>query len=107
MNDPLEKKLREISWRRKLSPAEEAELRAWLATHPDAEAEWKAEAGLNEILERLPNAPVPTNFTARVLEAIEREEAAEARRREWKWRLLLPRAAVAAVIFTVAGLGYH
>ncbi len=79
-NDPTYNRLRELSWRRKLTGAEEAELRAWLAAHPDAQADWEAEAGLNAALGRLPDAPVPSNFTARVLQAVEREAAAELRR---------------------------
>jgi len=108
-NDPLETNLREISWRRKLTPAEEAELRAWLAKHPEAEGVWQAEAKLNEILSGLPDAPVSTNFTARVLDAVGRVEAAEAQRREtrWSWRSFLPKAAVATVVVTASLLGYR
>ena len=102
---------REKSWRRKLTPAEEAELRAWLAEHPEAQADWEMEGRLTEILGRLPDAPVPSNFTARVLQAVEREEAAASRpktgRRGWFLRLLLPRAAVAAVIVGVGVLSYR
>jgi hypothetical protein len=35
--DPFYEKLQEISWRRKLSSAEERQLREWLAAHPDAQ----------------------------------------------------------------------
>ena len=86
-NDPIYNHLRELSWRRKLTGAEEAELRAWLAAHPEAQADWEAEAGLNAALGRLPDVPVPSNFTARVLQAAEREAAAELRRPGWKWRV--------------------
>jgi anti-sigma factor RsiW len=108
-NDPFEAKLREISWRRKLTPAEEAELRAWLAAHPEARADWEDDGKLTALLSRLPGAPVPTNFTARVLEAVEREEAADTRRRDakWSWRSFLPKAAVAAVVLTAGLLGYQ
>ena len=60
--------LREASWRRKLTPEEEQQLRLWLAAHPEAEAEWEAETALNEKLAALPEVPVSSNFTARVLE---------------------------------------
>jgi anti-sigma factor RsiW len=102
---------REESWRRKLTSAEEAELRAWLAAHPDSQADWEIEGRVTEILGRLPDVPVPGNFTARVLQAVEREEAAASRprtsRQAWFFRLLLPRAAVAAVIFGAGLLTYH
>src|SRR2546427_12592788 len=91
-NDPLYNSLRERSWRRKLSLAEETELRAWLEAHPESQGDWEAELGLTQGLGRLPDAPVPSNFTARVLEAVERETAAgESRARGSKWRAWLGR----------------
>jgi len=103
-NDPVYQHLRELSWRRKLTVAEEAQLRAFLAAHPHVQADWEAELGLNEALDRLPETPVPSNFTARVLEAV----ALDARqidkrrsivRRGWRWRLRwLPKAALASGI---------
>jgi hypothetical protein len=111
-NDPIYNHLREESWRRKLTNAEEAELRTWLATHPEARADWQAEAGLNAGLGRLPDAPVPSNFTARVLQAVEREAAAELRRPQgnwltWLWLRWLPGAALAAMVVGVGLLSFH
>ena len=102
-NDPIYNHLRELSWRRKLTAAEEAELRAWLAAHPEAQVDWEVEAGLNAALGALQDVPVPSNFTARVLQAAEREAAAEQRRPGWEWsgwlRLRwLPKAALAATV---------
>jgi len=84
-NDPTYNRLRELNWQRNLTGADEAELRAWLAAHPDAQADWEAEAELNAALVRLPDVPVPSNFTARVLQAVELEAAAEVRRPGWNW----------------------
>src|SRR5437879_3337601 len=104
MLDPLHERFRELNWRRKLSAAEENELRAWLAAHPEAEAEWEVEAGLTEALARMPNVPVASNFTARVLRAVEQEEAADARsnrpelHRRWPFLKWLPRTAVATMV---------
>jgi hypothetical protein len=111
-DDPIYNSLRELSWRRKLTSAEEAQLRAWLAAHPEAQADWDAEAGLNAALGRLPDAPMPSNFTARVLQAAEREAAAERRRPGWAWgtwpRLRwLPKTAFAAVILGAGLISYH
>lgn len=111
-DDPIYTHLRELSWRRKLTPAEAAELQAWLAAHPEARENWEAEAGLNEALGRLPDAPVASNFTARVLQAVERETASERRRRQRKWRFAewlrwLPRAAVAMVILGVGLISFQ
>jgi hypothetical protein len=106
-DDNLNKDLRELSWRRKLSPAEETRLHAWLEAHPEAQADWEAEAGLSDALNRLEEPPVPSNFTARVLTAVQadaaREERAAGRRKIWGvWRWL-PRAAVASLVL-IAGL---
>lgn len=108
MSDSLYDKLRETGWRRKLTPSEEAQLRAWLADHPEARADWQVEAMLSESLDRLPDAPVPTNFTARVLQAVQRESSTVRRRGwtwRWSWRSLLPKAAVAALVCGVAIFG--
>lgn len=107
-NDPLYNQLRERCWRGKLTADEVAELRDWLATHPTAQADLAAEAGLNEALARLSDAPVPGNFTARVLQSIELDRAAELRRQRGKWQVWLrwrwlPKVAAAAVVL-VAGL---
>jgi ferric-dicitrate binding protein FerR (iron transport regulator) len=99
MNDPLINKLREAGWRRKLTANEEADLRAWLTAHPEAQVDWELEAALNESLGGLQDAPVPANFTARVLQLAE-QDSADARRREpkmrWSWHSFLPKAAFAA-----------
>ena len=111
-NDPIYNRLCELSWRRRLTGAEEAELQAWLAAHPEAQADWEAEAGLNATLGALPNVPVASNFTARVLQAAEREAVAELRRRESKWRgwlrlRWLPKAALGAMLVGTGLLSYH
>ncbi|MGH7972242.1 MAG: hypothetical protein ACREIC_26315, partial [Limisphaerales bacterium] len=77
--DPLENPFRELNWRRKLTAAEEARLRSWFAEHPEARADWEAEAALSDALARLPDAPVASNFTARVMQTAELELAHDAR----------------------------
>ena len=113
MNDKPDHRLRETSWRRPLTEAELAELHAWLATHPEAQADWETEVGLSAALRRLPDQPVPSNFTARVVQEIEREAAAE-RRRPVAWRFWagwgwLPRTAAAAfaVVLILVGMQVH
>lgn len=111
MSDSERNQLREKNWRRKLTPDETAELQAWLDTQPEARADWEAEARLTEAMSRLPEVPVPSNFTARVLQAVERESAAEKRTRpparKWSLRSLLPRAAAVAVILGTGLFTYH
>jgi hypothetical protein len=111
MNESDYNELREASWQRKLTAAEDAALQAWLAEHPGSQADRDSDLRLSELLERLPDAPVPSNFTARVLQAVERDASAESRpvvsRWSWVLRSLLPKAAAAAVVLTVAMLTYH
>lgn len=113
MNESEYQALMEASWRRSLTDDEQARLDLWLRTHPEAHHEWEAESALNRLLEQLPEAPVASNFTARVLQAVERESAAEARResvfdrvKQWFWRPA-PRVAWALLIAGLLGFGYH
>jgi anti-sigma factor RsiW len=104
-NDPSFQRWRELSWRHKLTPAEEADLRAWLAAHPEAQADWEAETALTDALHRMPDVPVATNFTARVLQEVEREARSAARASKgpgWqpskRW---IPRIALASVALAI------
>ncbi len=103
--DPNHDRLREASWRRPLTRSEQTELEAWLAAHPEVRPEWETEAQLTSLLNRLPDAPVSSNFTARVLQAVRREAGEDARPfaarwGEW-WRVFVPRL---AMVVAVAGL---
>ena len=110
--DPFDDKLREISWRRKLNSAEESDFREWLAAHPEAQESLELETGLTEALRKMPDAPVASNFTARVLEAVEREAKAEARARGSRWYVgrklprWLPKVASATVVVMAGVLAY-
>ena len=94
---------RETLWRRSLTDAE----RAALGAQPDLELETR----LTESLAKIPDAPVASNFTARVMSAIEREESRHAGRRfspfHWNWRVFLPRAVATAAIVVFAGLSWQ
>ena len=114
MNEDAYRELREISWRRKLTPPEEAALQQYLAAHPAEQAEWLEEAALEDMLELLPAAPpVASNFTALVLEAARREDAARERERTPAWlygrgvRSWLPKFAFATGLVGIVAIGYH
>jgi hypothetical protein len=68
-NHPQEREWRERFWRDHTSAVREESLRAWLAAHPEATADLQAEASLTEAMRRLPDVPLPSNFSARVLQA--------------------------------------
>jgi len=112
MNDPLDNHLRELAWRQKLRSAEEAELQKFLAAHPEAKADWELERQLTELVGYSPEAPpVASNFTALVMQAVERETASGARDRGWtRWRPFrswLPKAVVAALVISAGGLAFY
>ena len=85
-------------WRKILSNSERAAL--------NAQPELAMEARLTLALTRLPAASAPSNFTARVLGAIDLEAAQSARSQSWtlNWRRLWPRVAVAAAVLIFAGV---
>ena len=108
--DPNYERLREIGWRRPLTDAEQAELREWLAAHPEYQADAEVEAALTQAMTKLPDAPMPSNFTSRVLQAVERETQATERairpaRSPW-WRGFIPRLAVATLLVGITGFSY-
>lgn len=109
INDPVYQKLREMSWRRKLEPQEEALLSEWLAAHPEIQPDWESETSLTELLTALPNVPVASNFTQRVLAATRREASANEplspRLRPW-WTRWLPKTALAAVVLLAGLISY-
>src|ERR1051325_10196100 len=114
MNDQtILNQLREASWRRKLTPAEESQLKGWLADHPGSQADWELEAGLNDALDRLANAPVASNFTARTVAAAQLERGAVARSkgsgwgRRWPVRRRLPKFAAASLVLVARGIVWH
>ena len=110
MNDELYTELLQTSWRRKLSAEEEAQLRAWLAAHPEAQTDWEEEALLTQQLERLPKAPLASNFTAQVMQKLDLEVAREEREPhgwnlpQW-WRRIVPRLAPALLLAVLAATG--
>ena len=96
---------------RDLTDGELARLQRWLAANPTDQAEWEA---LDHLLATLPDTPVATNFTARVLDEIRRAEAAQpALGQAWWQRLLSPQfrpiqiAAAATLAMVLGGIGYQ
>jgi negative regulator of sigma E activity len=64
---------------------------------------------LRELLSRLTDAPVPSNFTARVMQAVEFEELQATRTHGWRWswHSLLPRVAVTVTVVVAAGFALY
>jgi anti-sigma factor RsiW len=112
MKDPLSERLREAQWRRELTPAEREQLRANLSGRPDEAAEWDTEARLTAALRELRDAPVASNFTARVLQAVKLEQDTAHRHAVRQWPLLhwpakwCVRGALASVLVLAGLLSY-
>lgn len=103
-DEPIQNVLRELVWRRKLTSAEREDLRSSI----EAQAELKLESHLTEALGRLPDAAVPSNFTARVLRAVELGDLQTTRKTAgWNWRLLVPRFAVVAAVVVMVALTFQ
>jgi hypothetical protein len=73
MNEAEHNRLVEKAQRQKLDMEEQFELEMYLATRPELRAVWEEDQGLNQVLRDMPNAPVSSNFTARVMQEIDRD----------------------------------
>lgn len=117
MNESIYRDLVEASWRRRLSPDEEARLQAFFTIHPEKQAEWEEEAALNESLRELKEVPLASNFTAQVMLALDREATRAVAEPVSPWdhwsavlRRYVPRFATAALVVGFSYLGlvqYH
>ena len=111
-NNPEFERFREISWRRALTDAELSELGTWLAIHPEFRVEWEAEMALSTSLMRLPGPEVPSNFTARVLQTVERDAAVESHTGPGWWQAFTRKArwvtaGALTAIAVLIGFGVH
>jgi len=113
MNQSDYNELRENAWKRKLTAQQEAEVKAYLAKYPEARPDWEEERILTQSLARLPDAALASNFTAQVLQAVNRQQpmASPAAVVRW-WRRLRSlgwgyRSAMAAVVLSAGVLSYQ
>ncbi len=107
MNASRIQELREALWRRPLTAEEQEQIRGWLEAHPEARADWATELALGERLQRLADVPVASNFTRRVLEAVDREATAPitpGRRPFWVRLPLVVRLGATAMVLAALGV---
>jgi hypothetical protein len=98
--------------RRKLTSDEAVRWHDRLSGNPESVEEWERELELNRVLRELPDAPVASNFTSRVMAEVRREQAAEAARvsvsrPNWLRWPGIRRLAFAAVLGALATLSYQ
>jgi hypothetical protein len=109
MKDVRNDELLRLSMKPALSPDDEARIEAFLATHPEARATWEEERVLGRALQSLPDVPVSSNFTARVMQAINLEDArAEREQTSRGWlRVFWPRLSWAGLAALLAFFFVH
>src|SRR5438105_4922672 len=105
-------KLADALRRGRLTVAEETELQAYLASHPELRAGWEEELSLNQLLRQVPDAPVSSNFTRRVVQAVHQEFEGRSRAERGLWsRLVLvhwaPKLAIGAAAISLGVFSYH
>jgi anti-sigma factor RsiW len=99
----------------RLTAEERAAFRAHLLAHPQAQTDWEEEQDLDRLINELPDVPVSSNFTARVLAAAQREATAASGSQAittnagswWRWFLRPQAAFVAAALIAVGLLAYR
>jgi len=110
MNDAAFNQLLDTARRRKLTGEEEARVQACLARDPQARAVWEEEMALSQLLDRLPDAPLASNFTAQVLQAVERDSRRQRHiPKVFRWfglRRPAQRVAAACLAVIIAALSY-
>lgn len=110
MNDVRKEELIRLSMKRELTAEEESNLDKWLAGEREAQAQWEEEQALSRAIHSLPDVPLSSNFTSRVLQAVEVEETGAARKvrsgRGW-FRFLLPRTGWAVAAAALVALGIY
>ncbi len=89
-----------------LSEEESREFQRRLEQEPELRKSFAEEQNLDRIIERLPNAPLSSNFTSLVLQSIHSEERKPARSTGgWRWtNFRLARVAAGLATFAVAGV---
>ena len=101
MNEVRKDELIQLSMRRDLAPEELSRLEDYFATHPERRASWEEERALSRAVQSLVDVPVSSNFTSRVMEAVDFDQSREARRSESRRRRWLPRLGLAGLVASV------
>lgn len=111
MSDSEFQQMLDASLRRRLTSAEQSRLQEHFERDPGARRRWEDEAGLTRMLADLPDAALPSNFTALVLQAVDRD--AQTRRHSadfFRWfRGIRPvhGAVWVCALMATAGLSYQ
>jgi len=101
--------LLESALRRPLNACEEARLRTYFLVHPEAQENWEEQLALHQSLRQLPDAPLSSHFTGRVLAGVGRPERVSVASAIWAawtaWFREVQWARAAAMAVIVLGVG--
>lgn len=75
MSESEYQKLLDLKLQRPLLPEEQSRLDDLVSQHPEIRDHWDEEMQLSQLLNRLPDAPISSNFTALTLAAAQEETA--------------------------------
>jgi len=110
MKDVRNDELVRLSFKPALTREDETTLERIFSADPSARAAWEEDRALSRAVQSLPNVPLSGNFTARVLQAIDLEEAREARenspRGNWL-KIFWPRLVGGGAALLLALFGLH
>jgi anti-sigma factor RsiW len=112
MSLPDLNKITDAMQRDRLNAQQEAQLQAYLASHPEQRTVWDEDLALNHLLRQVPDAPVSSNFTAQVLQALASEHRTAAPIRWAIWSRVLsagwvPKLAAAMAVLCFGLLTYQ
>lgn len=113
MSNSEHKRLKELAWKKALDAEEQAKLNEFIAQHPEYREDLELELALTRSLKNLPDAPVSSNFTARVMNSIAAEEPLSLSIPDYITNLvfqlsrtILPKLAAALALILLIGLSY-
>lgn len=108
-NDVRKDELIRLNMQRELTPEEESRLESWLACHPECRTPWEEERALSRALRSLADVSVSSNFTSRVLQAVDSQDRHDQRERGGRMRIrnLWPRLVWGTLAVLLTAVGAH
>src|SRR4051794_17009638 len=109
MKDPGPNDLLWKGLRGELSDEEKQHFESLISSDARLKNDWEEELVLNELLAKVPDAPLSSNFTSLVMQAVAKEERqATHKSSTFRWlRFGFARVLAGLALFGVIGLGLH
>ena len=106
------KELMERARLRTLSPEDEHRLQEFLEADPGVWPDWEEDMALSRVLDAMPDAPLASNFSARVMLAVEQEERSSSTARPrpglaWWSRHWVARLGLVSSVAIIVAIGWQ